>query len=69
MLMFMRLTSILVKMILKIMALMILTVVIIVITNNLMMMMTVTMIWHRRKLPFEILNFPKFCHKNWQILP
>ena len=26
-------------------------------------------IWHRRKLPFEILNFAKFCHKNWQILP
>ena len=26
-------------------------------------------LWHRRKLPFEILNFAKFCHKNWQILP
>ena len=25
--------------------------------------------WHRRKLPFKILNFAKFCHKNWQILP
>ena len=28
-----------------------------------------TTTWHRRKLPFEIRNFAKFCHKNWQILP
>ena len=26
-------------------------------------------IWHRGKLPFEIPNFAKFCHKNCQILP
>ena len=25
--------------------------------------------WHRGKLPFEIPNFAKFCHKNCQILP
>ena len=27
------------------------------------------MYWHRGKLPFEIQNFAKFCHKNMKILP
>ena len=30
---------------------------------------TLTLSWHRGKLPFEIPNFAKFCHKNCQILP
>ena len=28
-----------------------------------------TFSWHRGKLPFEIPNFAKFCHKNLKILP
>ena len=29
----------------------------------------VPLVWHRGKLPFEIPNFAKFCHKNMDILP
>ena len=30
---------------------------------------TILVPWHRGKLPFEIPNFAKFCHKNMNILP
>ena len=33
------------------------------------MLGSVNVIWHRGKLPFEILNFAKLCNKNCQILP